>query len=146
MLSAIQVRRHWISKLALTAHDEPTKNATSTIKIETLLMQGEKSWKLSLTVRLGVKGDGVVRPAYTGMVAFEGEFEIHPDFPAEKTEDLVKMNGGAILYAAARELILTLTSRSAHGPFEIPTIDARMFLQESDPIAGPQKKENSKGG
>ncbi len=48
------------------------------------------------------------------------------------------MNGGAILYAAAREYILGLTARSKHGPFEMPTIDARMFLNKPENSKKPQ--------
>ncbi len=79
---------------------------------------------------LGVEFEGKdATPAtYRGKVEFEGLFEIRADFPEEKREDLVKMNGGAILYGAAREYVLGMTSRSKHGPLELPTIDARMFL------------------
>jgi hypothetical protein len=46
---------------------------------------------------------------------------------AIKRRDLVRMNGGSLLLGAIREMVLTITSRSARGPVELPTVDARML-------------------
>jgi hypothetical protein len=68
-----------------------------------------------------------------GHLTVLGIFQVHPDFDEEKRFDLVRMNGGSLLLGAVREMVLTVTSRSARGPFELPTFDARMFLKDEPP-------------
>jgi preprotein translocase subunit SecB len=72
----------------------------------------------------------------------EGAFEIHPDYPAEKLEELVRMNGGALLYGAAREMVIMLTSRCKNGPLDLPSVDAKMFLTMQPIKAGESSVKN----
>jgi len=76
---------------------------------------------------------------YVGQLAIGGHFELPEDFPEDKACDMVHFNAGAILYGAMRELVLTLTSRSIHGSFTLPSIDARSFLpvEENTPQEKP---------
>lgn len=48
-----------------------------------------------------------------------GHFKVHPDWP--DPEKLVRINGASILYSAAREFIITITSRGPWGAITIPT-------------------------
>lgn len=129
MLSPIQTRKHWIRSLQFKPSEERAKNENGQLGISLKSRKCKDHWHVRLDVEFGSKGDSPTN--YTGHVEFEGIFDVHPDFPPEKTEDMVRMNGGAILYGAIRELILTLSARSEHGPFEMPTIDARMFVQKT---------------
>ncbi len=101
-------------------------------------------WQVALKVVFCGKNS---EPAlYHGHIEFEGIFEVHPEVPEDKTEELVRMNGGAVLYGAIRELVMNLSARSKHGPFELPTIDARMFLtasQNTTESAPVQKKQKA---
>ena len=128
MLSPIQARRHWIRKVAFDANDQRIDKSEYQANITLSHSQRDNHWYVSLDVVF--EGNESSEANYTGQILFEGIFDVHPDFPEEKTDDLVRMNGGAILYGAVREYVLGLTARSKHGPFEMPTIDARMFLKE----------------
>jgi preprotein translocase subunit SecB len=139
MMSPIQVRRHWIRRIDF----EPRENTVKTSKFEAQISLHHEKCKEHWQVKLRVNFDGheSSEANYRGQIEFEGIFDVHPEYPAEKTEALVRASGGAILYAATREMVLALTSRSKHGPFEMPTIDARMFI---DPPASERKPSSKK--
>lgn len=94
---------------------------------------------LRLDIRISDKKDEL--PENKIEVEFEGLFSVHPDYPEEDPGAFVRMSGGAVLYGAARELIHQLSSRTSCGAFEIPTIDARVFLK--DGFDGNEKKEET---
>ncbi|MCF7733112.1 MAG: protein-export chaperone SecB [Akkermansiaceae bacterium] len=127
MLSPIQTRRHWIRRIAFEPEEVAVDKSNYSANITLKHLKLEKCWQVCLSISFGGKKPG--EATYIGRVEFEGIFDVHPDFPPEKTDAMVRMNGGAILYGAARELIMNLTARSKHGPFELPTIDARMFIE-----------------
>lgn len=142
MLSSIQTRRHWIRRIVF----EPQAAAVPESKYQaTISLAHKKSdggWHVVLKVGFG--GTPPEQATFKGQIEFEGLFDVHPEFPEGKIDDLVRMNGGAILYGAVRELVLNLTARSKHGPFEMPTIDARMFLDQSGQEKKSQPEEASK--
>lgn len=135
-MSPIQVRRHWLRRIDF----EPREDAVAVSKFEAQISLHHEKRKEHWHVQLKVSFDGKESEEvnYRGLIEFEGVFDVHPDYPTEKIDGLVRSSGGAILYAATREMVLTLTSRSKHGPFEMPTIDARMFLNP------PVEQENAK--
>ncbi|RYZ83860.1 MAG: hypothetical protein EOP06_19150 [Proteobacteria bacterium] len=130
MLSPIQTRRHWIRKIVFEPRLKTIEESKCEVGISVKERKCGDHWHVKLNVRLQAEQDGDTN--YRGQFEFEGIFDVHPDFPKDKITDLVRMNGGAILYGAVRELILTLTSRSNHGPFEMPTMDTRVFLQRPE--------------
>ena len=136
MLSPIQTRKHWIRSLHFDPAAEFAKQGSCHLGITLESRKCKEHWHIRLGIVFGPKDGSKMN--YRGRVEFEGIFDVHPDFPPEKTEDMVRMNGGAILYGAIRELILTLTSRSEHGPFEMPTIDARMFIKKTEDPEKPK--------
>ena len=142
MLSPIQVRRHWLRKVTFEPLEkqppEEAYEAQISIKHEKL----NDGWSVWLKVAFG--GQAAGKALHSGEIEFEGIFAVHPKYPEDKTEELVRMNGGAILYGAVRELVLTLTARSKHGPFEMPTIDARMFLNPPAKKAAKKSVKRSK--
>lgn len=127
MLSSIQTRRHWIRKINFEPREETIKDSKCQAQLALRVRRCKEHWHATLSVSFGTQGSD--HSNYQGQIDFEGIFDVHPEFPAEKTEEMVRMNGGAILYGAIREMVLNLSSRSKHGPFELPTIDARMFLK-----------------
>lgn len=89
----------------------------------------DEGWWISHKVAFG--GRPPEESTHDCEIEFEGIFDVHPDFPADRIEDLVRTNGGAILYSAVREWVMNLSARSKHGPFEMPTIDAPSFIKKS---------------
>jgi preprotein translocase subunit SecB len=125
MISPIQTRRHWINRVVFEPLDNQVANSTYEAHISLKHEKTDGCWRVVLKVEFG--GKHPEQAVHNGQIEFEGLFDVHPEFPQDKVEELVRMNGGAILYGAVRELVLNLTARSKFGPFEMPTIDARMF-------------------
>jgi preprotein translocase subunit SecB len=59
---------------------------------------------------------------YQGQTEMIGWFTVSDQWPEERAEELVSVNGASILYGAIREMLLTVTARSSHGPFMLPTM------------------------
>jgi hypothetical protein len=64
----------------------------------------------------------------TGVIEVVGQFDLHPDLAREDRVKYACINGGALLYGAAREMLATLSSRSIHGLIELPSIDPNIFM------------------
>jgi preprotein translocase subunit SecB len=52
-----------------------------------------------------------------------GLFVVAKDFQHEDIPRLVRVNGGSMLYAAAREFVLVISSRGPWGPLKLPTVN-----------------------
>jgi len=141
MLSPIQMIRHSLRSVQFKAADQEAEDAPFRCHISLQHSKLEDLWHVQLGVAFEGKDDAPVN--YQGSVEYEGLFKIHEDFPDEKREELVRMNGGAILYGAVREYIVGMTSRSKHGPMELPTIDARMFLAKPKLSEKPATERHS---
>ena len=126
MLSPIQIRHHWIRRLELTTRRESVEESTYTFQFLLDHKQIENLWHVVLGVKFMAAESAEAN--YDGTLEMEGAFEIHPQFPNEKIEEFVRMNGGALLYGAIRELLMTLTSRCKSGALELPAVDPKMFL------------------
>jgi len=58
-----------------------------------------------------------------------GYFRVDPEFEHDHLEHLVRINGASVLYSAARDFVLTLTSRGPWGQLMLPTINFRINSQ-----------------
>lgn len=138
MLSAIQIQQHHFFHVEIESHAKDsaeTDEEQYVIEIacsEPVYHAERDLWHLNLEVRFDAEKDAPpVR--YRGRLGVHGTFRIHPDFAPDKRVDLVKMNGGSLLLGATREMIVMVTARSARGPLELATFDARMFLDTGKP-------------
>lgn len=102
-------------------YDEPqvTIEAKQAVK-----QDDENVHRLSLDIRFGGDDRNVT---YRGRVRAVGVFDVRPDCPNKK--EIVQVNGGSLLYSAAREFILSITSRGPNPPLLLPTI---RFLPEAE--------------
>lgn len=81
--------------------------------------------------------DETKRIPYAIHLIVVGMFSVDEKWP--DPEKLLKVNGASILYSAAREFIITVTSRGPWPPTTLPTIS---FLPISDPKNNlPEKDE-----
>mgnify|MGYP003609951616 CR=1 FL=1 len=90
----------------------------------------ERKWMVQLELQQ-VQDKDKGCPEYTFRVELVGFYEVSKDFPEEKTEQMVRVNGPALLYSAARELIAMLTGR---GPFVPVNLQTVTFIDEAKPI------------
>ena len=73
---------------------------------------------------------------YSGEIELRGQFHVHPTYEGNIGK-LVIVNGGSILYSSIRELLLSLTGRSPHGSFYLPSVS----LEENYELAKAHIKE-----
>lgn len=148
MLSAIQVIEHCFSEIVIRANEDCSENvshiARYAVRAEKQDDNSERVWRVDMSYHFGRSEEGE-SPPYEGHLKLHGYFLIHPDFPEEKCDSLARMNGGAVLMGAVRELVLNHTFRSVNGPLELPLVDARTFLpkdqQDAILVPTPAKKE-----
>jgi preprotein translocase subunit SecB len=137
MLSAIQIKQHVFTHIEVVCDPDCLK-APENESYEVTLSATEPTretndapWKMNVDVRFG-PSDKAQPVRYRGHLTVIGFFDVHASFAEDKRLDLVRMNGGSLLIGSIREMVLTLTSRSARGPFELPTFDVRMFLKQPE--------------
>jgi preprotein translocase subunit SecB len=143
-ISPLQLRAHLFSHVLLRANPSGTIDGEQ--KLEPFVScdpdpERPNHWRLIVAVKLSS-----VNPqkpfAYEIEVQVQGLVEVHEKFDAAKREQLARVNGAGLLYAAARELILNLTARSAHGPVCIPTLNfSEVFAQAQKNNAGEASTE-----
>lgn len=68
-------------------------------------------------------------PHYTYHIEIFGLFSLAEEFEPKDPDSFVKVNGAAVLYGAAREMIATLTARGPYDAVELPTVT---FVDEVD--------------
>ena len=91
----------------------------------------ERKWMVQLELQQGKdKDDGC--PEYSLRVEIVGFYEVREDYPAGNAEMLVRANGPALLYSAARELIAALTGRGPFASVNLPTVT---FIDEATPVS-----------
>jgi preprotein translocase subunit SecB len=112
-----------------------------TVEPEVRLVRAEERlWRCDLTVKCGspqkVKKSDL---PYSLEVGFVGYFRLADSIPDEHADKLVRVNGPALLYSAAREVVLTLTSRSPGPSFLLPSVT---FLTPATnpPTEAPKKR------
>lgn len=141
--SPLQLEGYFLKKLSFTVDDgllpqvETSKDVEIGVEVPVeyppislavepeirIVDAGEKLWRCDLTVKCGdprkVKKSEL---PYSLEVGFVGLIRIAGSIPEDHAEQLVRVNGPALLYSAAREVVLTLTSRSPGPPFLLPSV------------------------
>ncbi len=113
--SPLQLDRYFFVKISLEANAKGDPKAVYNIEAKTDVSRDESRdghFLVSLTVRLKSLDDAL--PCYDGEVVVMGYFHVDQDYPPQKCEPLVAINGASILYGAIREMVSNL---SARGPW-----------------------------
>ena len=103
----------------------PGKLAMSADTGLALLAEEEKysDFGVKLTLRVAPKEDA--QAPYTIEVSVRGVVPMHLTQAAGQAEERrvrALVNGASLLYGAVREMVSTITSRSAHGPLLLPSL------------------------
>ncbi len=77
-------------------------------------------WRCELTVESSGESDR--RPPYTFRITFIGFFRVSKGYPAERVEVMARTNAPAVLYSAAREALVPLTSRGPYAAIVLPSV------------------------
>lgn len=90
-------------------------------------------------VDFAVFSDEEKRCPYSVEMKAAGLFTIDESVPVEKRESFVYESGAAMVYSAIREMVATITGRSAHGPFTLPTVSFFGSFEERDQLPSPDQ-------
>ncbi|MBI5688310.1 MAG: protein-export chaperone SecB [Verrucomicrobia bacterium] len=136
-LSPLQLSRQVLTKLNIEAIHDGDPNVgpdVATTVDANPTKDNPREWIVFLNVEL--KSPAGKKASYTGHIDLVGLFRINDQWPAEKIEKLVRVNGPSILYGAARELVANLTARGPWPMVMLPTLS--FFTPANEPA--PQRQ------
>lgn len=92
---------------------------------------------VSLALKVGPKSDELA--PYEVHVTVKGLLRMHlvqADGQGEERRVRALVNGVSLLYGAVRDQVMTITSRSVHGPFLLPSVSfADLASPKGEPVA-----------
>lgn len=138
-LSSLQLRHAAFLEVSIAVCEEGTFEGEASFAHELqcgLVDKERRLWRVELTIKL--LHDRKKPFAYKGVVRVVGLIEAHPGFPEDKVANVVQVNGGAMLYAVIREMVATVTSRSAKGSLMLPTLNFRAMVANHQ-VERPQR-------
>ena len=83
--------------------------------------EGDGTWWVAVGFATDGDADTSARCPYNINMQALGHFRISDTVDADKLETIVFENGAALVYGAIRDMVSTITSRSAPGPLMLPT-------------------------
>jgi preprotein translocase subunit SecB len=133
-LAPIQLKKYFITQFNLTAlknfdRTKPHmffKNLQHTIVITNIKGQ-PGTFQVSLTLKHAPQPNENLPYSYS--IQIVGFFSVDPRFPKDKTGELIQINGPAVLYGTAREILVQVSSRGYWGPIILPTVN---FIPNKD--------------
>jgi preprotein translocase subunit SecB len=143
VLSPLQMKDHRFTNLRVKSLEFGSIAAKPSLKPTIWFEQvadTTNQWRLILTLLIA-SADPAKAFAYEAEVQLQGLVEALEDLPSEKRQQIALVNGFSILYSAAREMLLIVTARSAHGPMSLPTISfVEMVKQATKPAEKPAEE------
>jgi preprotein translocase subunit SecB len=148
-LSPLQLKEHSFTNVRVKCIADGSPTASPSLKQSIwfdAVANTTNQWRLTLTIE--VTNENPQKPfLYEAEIQIQGTVEVGNEFPSNKREQLALVNGLSVLYSAAREMLLNITSRSAHGGLNLPTLsfvklvdDALKQKAEQDKNAEPATK------
>ena len=97
-------------------------------------------WRCELTVESNE--DPKLNRPYTFCITFVGFFHVVKGYPSERVELLARTNAPALLFSAAREALVLLTSR---GPYPAIVLPSVTFLEPRSPSSDEREQAGGDG-
>jgi preprotein translocase subunit SecB len=142
--SLLQLKSIQLTKIAVEAVSSPSTadQTMDNCNVETFRHQENAfDWIVSLTISFGADRQNA---RYAGAISLRGDFSTSETIEGYAAENLVNVNGPAILYATAREIIFNLTSRSPNGAWMLPSITF-IDRKKEKPVPPEPKPEVARG-
>ena len=133
MNSPLQLKEHRFTQFSVEAIATGLPGAGTQVKTQYSVGRSDTDkhlWRVILKAEFGPSEEQKDCP-YRGHVEMIGWFAVSEKWPEDKTEELVKVNGASILYGAIREMLLTVTARSSHDAFMLPTMSFASAVKEA---------------
>jgi len=105
------------------------------IEVTLLPAEAGKDTVYAVKLHIQIKNEEGKLAPYDIDIEVAGLFEIDDKVKPEDREDMITINGCAVLYSAIRDQVLTLTSRSANGQLMLPTVNFIDRKKEKPPAA-----------
>lgn len=133
--SPLQLEHYFLAESHCKARTEPPGEGYESwgpadaewFKTEVRMFRGEDEadfFQIQLSIETVSEAESSL--PYEILLHIIGYFRVDPDFKHDNLEHLVQVNGASVLYSAARDFVLTLTSRGPWGPLMLPTVNFRI--------------------
>jgi preprotein translocase subunit SecB len=137
--SLLQIKSLQVTRLQFEAFPEPYESAPLLSDHEVTVFRHKENagdWVVTLTISFG----GTERPQYRGSLSLTGEFSTSEEIDSVAAINLVNVNGPAILYSTAREILFSITARAPHGGWMLPSVTFIDRMVKA-PTNSPEKSE-----
>jgi preprotein translocase subunit SecB len=132
-ISHLRLSRYWFRSVEVSenpAYDAKAEVANFNMEVGTNVARktdGSREWRVDLKLKSGEPNNG----PYHFLVELSGMFHIGDDYPNDRLESLIQANGPAVLFGAAREMIMFISSRG-QTPFVLPLVTFIDQIKGSD--------------
>jgi preprotein translocase subunit SecB len=128
-LAPLQLKKYFITHLKVVAQRQydsknpqlydfkELQNATNIRKNK----ENPNIFQISLVLKQIVKPKANLPYSFDTQIV--GIFEVLPDWPRNRVDELVQINGPAMLYSAAREILAQVTGRGPWGTITLPSVN-----------------------
>ena len=132
--SPLQLKTYFLTELTVkaipanAATPVPPASGTKSLSTKVHLAQNKtnsRDWRVGLRISCQPNGRG--HCPYLIDMELLGFFEVDQTVKEQMINPLIMANAPALLYGAARELVLLVTGRAPNGPFMLP---AATFVDE----------------
>lgn len=130
-LSPLQLEGYFLKEVNFALNEDIKEKPTEIRKSENLgievsvlvdcLNEKARRWRCELSLDLKPKDES--NSAYNLHLILVGFFNVSEKFPEELVEKLARTNCPALLYTAAREMVVTVVRRSPFAPVLIPSVN-----------------------
>ncbi len=141
-MGPLQVDQYVFSKLRVeTNFEHKLESLAPTVNVQIQAGLGpvegvENKYQVTLEISSLRAPDGAGTLPYDVAFQVVGQFSIlEPTYPDK--EKLLRINGTSILYSAAREMVLIVTSRGPWGPYLLPTVNFQALSKQAATLAVP---------
>lgn len=132
--SPLKVKDYFVTELSVKANPlaEGVKlpvegNYNIATRVETAKNEyNALDWKVAIQVKVEPIEKNI--GGYSITIELVGFFEVENGYPENQIGDMVAANAPAVLYSAARELLILITGR---GPFPIFSLPCATFIDET---------------
>jgi preprotein translocase subunit SecB len=108
------------------------------VKVELKGTDNPNVFQLALDISIELQGEGHNIPYFINLVTI-GIFSVAENW--DNKEKLLKVTGASMLYGAAREFLITITSRGPWPPFKLPTYSFLTAYIEQNKETNQSKKQ-----
>ena len=121
--SPLRLEKSFFTRVLIQAERDGNPEAKWEVEaIPEVAKQGEDKRKWAVVLKVKIKPLSDLKPPYQVEVEAAGSFSVEEPWPEANIEQLVHVNGPAVLYSAIREMICGVTCRGPWAMLFLPTV------------------------